>query len=45
VYSLNAKQQIFILKTNNRMYYNSIQQPKCDAEIITLWRNAKTNTC
>ena len=44
VYSLNAKQQIFILKTNNRMYYNSIQEPKCDADIITLWRNAKTNT-
>jgi len=40
VYSLNAKQQIFILKTNNRIYYNSVKQSKCDADIVMMWKNA-----
>jgi len=44
VYKLNAQQQIFILKTNNRIYYNTIQQRKCDEDIVMLWTNAKSNT-
>jgi len=41
LYSLDAKGKVLIFKSQNRVFRNTVQQKRCDQDIIDMWKRAK----